>query len=138
MRTCTKCGEEKPWEDFYKSSKGLNGRMAQCKSCMSTFYKDRWQTGEAKSRHMERKYGITLADWEALLEECDNRCQACGIAAEATPRGVLVCDHNHETGEVRGALCAECNVGLGMFQDSPEKLAGALRYLRAKGNYGES
>ena len=38
-------------------------------------------------------------------------------------------DHNHETGTVRGILCAGCNSGLGMFKENPEALLNAVEYL---------
>jgi hypothetical protein len=39
-------------------------------------------------------------------------------------------DHNPETGQVRGILCNSCNLGLGMFKDSPERLTFAIDYLQ--------
>ncbi|MFK4801606.1 endonuclease domain-containing protein [Streptomyces sp. MPA0124] len=39
----------------------------------------------------------TLAQWQ------DGRCAICGKIRE------LVCDHDHETGLVRGWLCSSCN-----------------------------
>jgi hypothetical protein len=39
----------------------------------------------------------TLAQWQ------DGRCAICGKVRE------LVCDHDHETGLVRGWLCNSCN-----------------------------
>jgi hypothetical protein len=38
-------------------------------------------------------------------------------------------DHGHETGEVRGLLCSNCNLGLGYFKDNPKYLEGAIKYL---------
>lgn len=43
--------------------------------------------------------------------------------------GVCV-DHDHETLEVRGLLCRNCNTGLGMFGDSDEKIQKAIEYMR--------
>jgi recombination endonuclease VII len=38
-------------------------------------------------------------------------------------------DHDHLTGRLRGYLCRECNLGLGAFKDSPEKLTSAIQYI---------
>jgi len=38
-------------------------------------------------------------------------------------------DHDHATGLFRGCLCINCNLGLGHFKDSPDRLNNALAYL---------
>jgi len=40
-----------------------------------------------------------------------------------------VLDHDHETGKVRGVICASCNTGLGQFKDSPTLLQAAFMYV---------
>jgi len=52
-------------------------------------------------------------------------CDICGLQ-----RGRLCLDHDHDTHEKRGFLCAGCNKGIGMLQDDPEILEKALEYLR--------
>jgi len=47
--------------------------------------------------------------------------------------GGLVVDHCHVSGKVRGLLCSECNLGLGKFKDSLNKLRKAVSYLE---NFG--
>lgn len=82
-------------------------------------------------RHIERgernarKYGITTADYLGMLEAQRGRCGICYRRYE-----MLVIDHDHETGEVRGLLCSGCNTGLGLFRDDPTRLANAVIYLR--------
>lgn len=41
-------------------------------------------------------------------------------------------DHNHDTHEFRGYLCARCNKGLGFFLDNEELVQRALDYLTGK------
>lgn len=38
-------------------------------------------------------------------------------------------DHDHRTGQIRGVLCSQCNLGLGHFGDDPNKLRTAADYL---------
>jgi hypothetical protein len=43
--------------------------------------------------------------------------------------GRVVVDHCHETGAMRGFLCAPCNRGIGSLGDTRETLQRALGYL---------
>lgn len=80
-----------------------------------------------KRSALKRKYGLTLATFQALLVSQGNRCAICKIA-EPTKMGWHV-DHDHETNEVRGILCAHCNRLLGHARDNPETLRAAIEYL---------
>lgn len=73
--------------------------------------------------------------YKAKLEyDQDGLCAICGEPnyiyrhGEVTTR--LFLDHNHTTGRFRGLLCHSCNVGLGMFRDSPALLRAACSYLK--------
>lgn len=57
---------------------------------------------------------------------------ACGICtAPLTTTLAVQIDHDHTTGEIRGVLCRDCNMGLGCFHDRPELLQAAVAYLTA-------
>ena len=58
------------------------------------------------------KYGITKDQYDKMLSDQGGHCALCDSAPCDTPgKKRLAIDHNHETGEVRGLLCRECNSG---------------------------
>jgi len=81
----------------------------------------------AREDHLQRTFGITVADYEGMLEAQGGGCAICG----RPPRrgSSLHVDHDHVTGQVRGLLCFKCNGGLGQFGDDLEQLSRAVGYL---------
>ena len=74
-----------------------------------------------------KRYGITEEVYEALLEKQNGVCYICLTKKD----GKYLCvDHCHASGAVRGLLCRNCNVGLGLFYDKPELLERATMYLK--------
>ena len=72
-----------------------------------------------------------------MFEAQGGCCKLCGRPhSTETKATLLVCDHNHATGKVRGLLCSWCNRGLGFLQDNPELVKKAARYLEQEGYYG--
>lgn len=61
-----------------------------------------------------------------LLAKFGSECNICGIDISDSAH----LDHDHETGEFRGALCRKCNFGLGNFNDSQALLLNATLYLQ--------
>ncbi len=87
---------------------------------------------DVKTRKRERdlgRYGVTLAEYDAMLEAQGGACAICGKAPGEEGRRLAV-DHDHETGEVRGLLCGKCNQGIGCLQDSAELARRAMMYLQ--------
>jgi hypothetical protein len=82
-----------------------------------------------KNTYLQKNYGITIQDYNFLLEEQNKKCKICD---NECPTGKsLAVDHNHETGKVRGLLCKNCNIGLGMFFDNIDFLKSAVLYLKS-------
>jgi hypothetical protein len=74
---------------------------------------------------LKRQYGISPADYDALLAKQDGVCATCGKPSEET----LCVDHCHATGTIRGLLCRQCNFALGCFTDSQATMMAAIAYL---------
>ena len=74
---------------------------------------------------LKRLYGISPADYDALLAKQDGVCATCGKPSEET----LCVDHCHATGTIRGLLCRKCNTGLGCYEDDPATMITSLAYL---------
>ena len=79
------------------------------------------------------KHGITLAQCDELYAitncECCNRELAPGKGPGGMNRNTRNIDHCHDTGEIRGVLCWDCNVGIGKLNDNVSGLQNAINYL---------
>lgn len=66
---------------------------------------------------------------EAIKTSRPQLCECCG---RTDKRGFQLClDHDHDTHELRGWLCSECNTGIGKLGDNILGLERALSYLRS-------
>lgn len=139
-RTCTMCKVSKTLDAFTKAKNYKHGRDSRCKECRKSYQK-KWASTRKKKhpyRHrkhsLKRKFGITEADYDAMLAEQGGVCAICGRRPETLKRGgkpakFLDVDHCHTTGKVRGLLCLLCNTALGHLQHNPELLHKAIAYL---------
>lgn len=78
------------------------------------------------------KYKMNLSEVEKMLEQQDYLCAICKQSGFKMHEGVwtmLNVDHCHTSGTVRGALCHNCNRGLGLFKDSVSNLKSVISYL---------
>lgn len=74
-------------------------------------------------------YGITPAQYEAMLVAQGGSCAICGTTRWMGNGNVPHTDHDHVSGVFRGILCNNCNLGLGRFADDPARLRAAAAYL---------
>ncbi len=119
--------------EFYWSQKD-RVRVRTCRSCSALRQRERKQAQREHyrergvQRNLRVKYGITVEQWESLLEAQRGRCAICAVPIGRTTAHV---DHCHNAHTVRGLLCFRCNTGLGKFGDRIEVIAAAIRYLEA-------
>lgn len=82
-------------------------------------------TEQQRAATLKHFYGITLDDYNQMLEKQDNKCKICKEQYDHT----LHVDHCHETNIIRGLLCKGCNQALGLLKDRIENLKSAISYL---------
>ena len=91
------------------------------------------------------RYGITEEDYQNMLSSQDYRCAICGVHQDDQKIRMSV-DHDHKCcpglfscGKcLRGLLCRNCNLTLGVLKDEEEILQAAINYLvyhRSTGGY---
>jgi len=85
-----------------------------------------------RGRDLKKNFNISIEEYNQLLKEQNG---VCAICQNECPTGrSLAVDHNHESNEIRGLLCTNCNHGLGKFKDSTKLLATAIKYLEGRNN----
>ena len=115
IKRCRTCKSRKPLSAFGKHKDRKLGLADSCKQCRN------------QNAVLER-HGITRAEKQSMLEVQNFKCAICQISQNKLKISLSV-DHDHKTGEIRGLLCSNCNLGLGKFKDNPEIIMSAIRYL---------
>ena len=126
MKSCADCEERKPLREFRQRATRPIGQLdPYCNPCRRARWRDWYQRNIEQARRKDldrqfrRKYGLEPEEREVLLAV---GCAICGDKASDI-------DHDHLNGNVRAALCAACNQGLGKFGDDPERLRAAAHYI---------
>ena len=137
---CTHCGltveSEKDLSLFQKDRSKPLGYRNQCKECRSII-SNKWKSNNSKKQgikranaHMERRYGITIEEYDIMFIRQDGKCDICGSSGFAKGKSRMNIDHCHTTGKVRGLLCNNCNSGIGKLKESESIMLNAIEYIK--------
>jgi hypothetical protein len=151
MKSCTKCGGDKPRESFHSNKNTRSGLASWCKDCTYAYTKnhrkkhgrfrsdkeregrriwDRNNPDKIKNQRLKMAYGITLAEFNEMLAAQDGVCaisgESFGVSLGERPN----VDHCHLTGKIRGIIKHKYNRGIGLLGDCPIVLEKAACYLR--------
>ncbi len=125
-KRCADCKQVKPIGDFHAPY------QLYCRDCLNAKNRARYATGKSYigrdnsyRKNLALRYGITLAQYDAMAEAQDGRCAICG----EQPEKRLRVDHDHATGVIRELLCNHCNVALAQARDNPDLLRAMIAYL---------
>lgn len=155
MKFCRKCGWPKPLSDFGKDRGRRDGHTSACKECKNKqsaawqkanpervkeinalhknnrkeYYSDPTRKLKYRSLDLERRFGLTHADYEEILAKQNGTCKICRLLRISEGKNFMPLDHCHQSGRIRGILCSWCNRALGLFEDDIELLKRAINYL---------
>jgi hypothetical protein len=85
-----------------------------------------------KGYTLKKMFGITIEQYDAMLEEQNGVCAICECPETAKLRGKLKelsVDHDHTTLKVRGLLCWHCNTAIGKLKENAKLLRKAAEYI---------
>ena len=90
---------------------------------------------QERERKLVRKFSITWQQYEDMFKRQGGKCAICQRPERTINRRgeifLLAVDHDHETNEIRGLLCNNCNRGIGLLE-TQQNLLSALAYLQTK------
>ena len=89
-----------------------------------------------RASYLRRRYGITIEEYDKMLEKQNGCCAICGIHCDDIKSKHLCIDHCHQTGKVRGLLCRSCNAYLGLWKEDINFFKRAILYLQDSDGYG--
>ena len=146
MKKCKMCKESKSLDFFAKLKHAIDSYCTPCR----TIHMRKWRKKnkerymfqykewykKAKKRkgfkkrqrnnQLKNAFGITLDEYNTMLETQNG---ACDICKKPSSRALAV-DHCHETDKIRGLLCSNCNIAIGMLQENIERFHSAIDYIK--------
>jgi hypothetical protein len=135
-------GQWGKWKGVLCSVEGCDKPVSCRGLCSPHYQQQKWADGyrppsvnatARRERRIKHRYGITAAEYDALLVAQDGRCAICkqppGDNVRAHWGGKLCVDHCHDTGTVRGLLCNDCNLAVG-YAKSEATARAMVEYFR--------
>lgn len=118
--TCPECGGEfvKRWQAHRYCSR----------ECSQKWNRKHREMSDDGTWGWLKKYGLDRRGYDLLLQAQGGRCAICQAHQYEKDRRLGV-DHDHDTGEIRGILCTQCNSAIGLLGDDVDLLRRAIEYL---------
>jgi hypothetical protein len=114
-KTCPRCNTYKDASGFHKNITAKDGLDWLCSEC-------------SRNKNLIKKYGVSSKMFDAALNN-QGGCPICNRSFNGKNRRDFVTDHDHVTRIVRGVLCIECNLGIGMVSENLQTLKGMAQYI---------
>jgi hypothetical protein len=133
-KVCRKCSQSLPVGSFHKRKKFKDGLNNICKDCYN-FGQNEWRKDNPvktkqyrRTSNLRHFYGMSNKEYNLKYEQQNGCCAICD-KHQSEINLALAVDHDHRDGTIRDLLCNNCNLGIGNFQDNPDLMMKAIKYL---------
>ncbi len=138
---CSRCNVRLTDDNVYEGQKKRSNHT--CKACHYERLQMTRDKDSVRDNYLSKKYGITLPEYEALLDIQGGVCLICErppLEDAEDGRRALHVDHRHVPNDkkqsamstrnrIRGLLCWRCNASLQKFRDDPKLMRKAADYV---------
>ena len=135
---CPKCAREDSLKYYHTSKKPLTVEQKEQKRLSNLKWKYTIRESGFTNQQVStinNRYKLPETELVNLVEKQNCKCAICKRKLKISVKNTenksldLCIDHCHTTSEVRGLLCRDCNLALGMFKDDIKLLNNAIEYL---------
>lgn len=141
LKQCSGCRIWRSLNEFCKNKSRKGGLDDRCRVCHRIYAQseagikagEKWRHSHIGCRvkrksQLKRKFNLTLEQYDRMFEQQNGKCAICD-QTEISNKELSV-DHDHQTGEIRGLLCMNCNLLLGKIESTPELFSKIVKYLQ--------
>ena len=107
----------------------LHSNLVLSKACQSSTEYNKNNSYGVRSRYLKRNYGISLEDYERIIEEQNYCCAICKTPEAGGKFNKRFMIDLSPTGTVRGLLCKSCKDALILVSDNIHTLENMIQYL---------
>ena len=121
-KPCSKCGIVQPLSQYAiarKNDDGTYGYRSDCKTCTK-------KLNQIRTR-LRKQNPLPSSDYCCPI--CKRTEEELKASGQFPDRTIWVVDHDHETEEFRAYICNICNQAIGRFDDNPDLILSAYKYL---------
>lgn len=133
-RNCVECARVRSLEADKPTQRAANRKSYELHRTERLLLGQKWRAANPEKAaaimrraNLRQESGFTPELVEQRWQDQGGLCAVCQ-ASLRRDRSTHA-DHCHETGLRRGLLCRGCNIGLGNFKDSPERMRAAAEYI---------
>ena len=140
-KRCPRCGETKAISEFIRPRATVDRTpTTYCAPCRKAKRRAEYERAGGSqvsyAQVLQREYGLTVAEYDALLARQAFRCAICHRPETTRTKATgevrrLTVDHDHVTGKVRGLLCLNCNRVVWALEENHLSLTAIQSYLDA-------